>query len=183
MPVCSQNYATNGSSSGSTTPRVSGPVTPGGSEGDSLSPFAAELDAATEKVTRRQSFHRAAIAPPPSVRKSSTGITQEHSEQGRVKKQVYLQYLHAASKLGFVSLVLTVVTQQAVNVLSTYMLRLWAEHNRELGRNLGVRDIYLLGYGFCSIASVGLAAAAALILWTFCALRSSKYLHDTVRRP
>ena len=158
-------------------------MTPGGSEGDNPNPFAAELDVATEKVARRQSFHRAAIAPLPSVRESSTGITKEHSEQGRVKKKVYLQYLHAASKLGFVSLVLAAVIQQAVNVLSTYMLRLWAEHNRELGRNLGLRDIYLLGYGLCSLSSIALAAAAALILWTFCALRSSKYLHDTVRRP
>ena len=33
-------------------PRVSGPVTPGGNEGDSLSPFAAEPNAATEKVAR-----------------------------------------------------------------------------------------------------------------------------------
>lgn len=181
ISVYSQNYATNGSSSGATTPRASGYVTPGGSDGGSTSPFAAQLDTATEKVARRQSFHRATIAPLPSIRASSTGISKEHSEQGRVKKKVYLQYLHAASKSGFVCLILAVIMQQAMSVLSTYMLRLWGEHNRELGRNLGLRDVYLLGYGLCSLASIGLAAGAALILWVFCTLRSAKYLHDTVR--
>ncbi|KAL4067103.1 P-loop containing nucleoside triphosphate hydrolase protein [Scleroderma yunnanense] len=174
-----QNYATNGSSSGATTPRVSGRITPAGSEGDSASPFVAELNAATEKVARRQSFRRAVIAPLPSVRgTTSTGITKEHSEQGRVKLEVYFQYLHAASKVGFFFLVLALVLQQAMSVLSTYMLRLWGEHNRELGKNLGLRDIYLVSYGLCSLTSVAMSAVAGLILWVYCSLRSSKYLHD-----
>ena len=46
MPVCSQNYDTNDPSSDATTPRVSGPIMSGCSEGDSLNPFTAELDAA-----------------------------------------------------------------------------------------------------------------------------------------
>ena len=87
-----------------------------------------------------QSFERASC----SGVESSTGKTKERDEQECVKK-VDLQYLHGASKLGFVSLV---VMQWAVYVLSTHMLRLWAENTHEPGRNLGLRDIYLLGHGF-----------------------------------
>ncbi|KAI6037805.1 P-loop containing nucleoside triphosphate hydrolase protein [Pisolithus marmoratus] len=176
-----QNYANNGSSSGTTTPHVSGFATPAVSEGDDPIVLA-ETEVVTEKViVRRQSYSRALVAPLPSVREaSSTGLSKEHSEQGRVKKEVYLQYLQAASKTGFFFLVLAITLQQVVSVLSTYMLRLWGEHNRELGRNLGLRDPYLLGYGFANLASISLGAAAALILWVYCTLRSSKYLHDSM---
>lgn len=94
--------------------------------------------------------------PLPSAGGSSIGITKEHG-QGCVKK-VYLRYLHAASKLRFVSLVLAVVMQWAVYVLSTQMLRLWAERNYELGRNLGLQYIFA-GVWFCSLSSIDLAAA------------------------
>ncbi|KIK17829.1 hypothetical protein PISMIDRAFT_110603 [Pisolithus microcarpus 441] len=176
-----ETYAANGSSSGTTTPHVSGFATPALSEGDDPTGIA-ETEAVTEKViVRRQSYTRALVAPLPSVREaSSTGLSKEHTEQGRVKKAVYLQYMQAASKTGFAFLVLAIALQQVVSVLSTYMLRLWGEHNRELGKNLGLRDRYLLGYGLANLASIGLGAASALILWVYCTLRSSKYLHDSM---
>ncbi|KAI6099033.1 hypothetical protein F5141DRAFT_1144217 [Pisolithus sp. B1] len=176
-----QTYAANGSSSGSATPHVSGFATPALSEGDGPTVLA-ETEVVTEKVVvRRQSYSRALIAPLPSVREaSSTGLSKEHSEQGRVKKDVYLQYMQAASKTGFAFLVLAIMLQQVVSVLATYMLRLWGEHNRELGKNLGLRDRYLLGYGLANLASIGLGLAGALILWVYCTLRSSKYLHDSM---
>ncbi|KAI6120104.1 P-loop containing nucleoside triphosphate hydrolase protein [Pisolithus croceorrhizus] len=176
-----QTYAANGSSSGSATAHVSGFATPALSEGDGPTVLA-ETEVVTEKVVvRRQSYSRALIAPLPSVREaSSTGLSKEHSEQGRVKKDVYLQYMQAASKTGFAFLVLAIMLQQVVSVLATYMLRLWGEHNRELGKNLGLRDRYLLGYGLANLASIGLGLAGALILWVYCTLRSSKYLHDSM---
>ncbi|KAI6044047.1 P-loop containing nucleoside triphosphate hydrolase protein [Pisolithus marmoratus] len=175
-----QNYATNGSSSG-TTPHVSGSVTPEVSEGDDPA-LLADTEVVMEKaVVRRQSYSRALVAPVPSVREaSSTAFSKEHSERGRVKKDVYLQYMQAASKTGFSFLVLAIMFQQVVSVLSTYMLRLWGEHNLELGKNLGLRDPYLLGYGFANLASIGLGATGALLLWVYCTLRSSKHLHDSM---
>lgn len=176
-----QNYAANGSSSGTTTPHASGFATPALSEGDDPT-LLAEAEVVTEKVVvRRQSYTRALVAPIPSVREaSSTGLSKEHSEQGRVKKEVYLQYMQAASKTGFFFLVLAITLQQVVSVMSTYMLRLWGEHNRQLGKNLGLRDPYLLGYGLANLASIGLGATGALLLWVYCTLRSSKYLHDSM---
>jgi ATP-binding cassette subfamily C (CFTR/MRP) protein 1 len=141
-----------------------------------------ELECVSEKVARRKgSFTKAVLASPPKLRDASSGgISKEHSEQGRVKMEVYSQYLHAASKKGFLFFVLATVLQQAVSVASTVMLRLWGENNREAGNNVGLADKYFLGYGFFNLASIMLGACAALLIWVFCSLRSSKHLHDSV---
>ena len=141
-----------------------------------------EMDSAAEKVVRRTSFSKPVIAPLPPIREAMhTGLSKEHSEQGRVKKEVYLQYLRAASKVGFCVFLLVTVLGQVVSVMSTFMLRLWGESNRGSGRNAGLKNPYLLGYGFFNLMSVVLSAAAALLIWVLCSLRSSKYLHDGVR--
>ena len=140
-----------------------------------------EVDSVAEKVVRRESFAKAVIASLPAVREPiSSGLSKEHSEEGRVKKDVYLQYLHAASKTGFSFFVLTLVMGQVTSVMSTYMLRLWGESNRESGANAGLSDPYLLGYGFFNLVSILMSAAAGLLLWVLCTLRSSKFLHDGV---
>lgn len=175
-------HATSGANSGTTTPgRSSGMATPTTSEGDMHATLVGELECVSEKVSRRESFKKAVLAAPPKLRDaSSDGITKEHSEQGRVKMEVYSQYLHAASKKGFLLFVLATVLQQAVSVMSTVMLRLWGEHNREMGANAGLTDKYFLGYGLSNLMAIFLGACAALLIWVLCSLRSSKHLHDSM---
>ncbi|KAG1776029.1 P-loop containing nucleoside triphosphate hydrolase protein [Suillus placidus] len=175
-------HATSGHNSGTTTPgRSSGMATPTTSEGDMQATLVGELESVSEKVLRRGSFKKAVLAAPPKLRDaSSDGITKEHSEQGRVKMEVYSQYLHAASRKGFLFFVLATVLQQAVSVMSTVMLRLWGEHNREMGANVGLTDKYFLGYGLFNLMAIFLGACAALLIWVFCSLRSSKHLHDSM---
>ncbi|KAG0695819.1 P-loop containing nucleoside triphosphate hydrolase protein [Suillus ampliporus] len=178
-------HATSGANSGTTTPgRSSGmatPTTPTTSEGDMQATLVGGLECVSEKVARRQSFTKAVLAAPPKLRDaSSSGITKEHSEQGRVKMEVYSQYLHAASKQGFLIFVLTTVLQQAMTIASTFMLRFWGEHNRETGANTGLADKYFLGYGLFNLVALFLAAVSALLIWVFCSLRSSKHLHDSM---
>ncbi|KAG1740326.1 P-loop containing nucleoside triphosphate hydrolase protein [Suillus lakei] len=175
-------HATSGHNSGTTTPgRSSGMATPTTSEGDMHATFVGKLECVSEKVARRESFKKAVLASPPKLRDaSSDGITKEHSEQGRVKMEVYSQYLHAASKKGFLLFVLATVLQQAVSVVSTVMLRFWGEHNREMGANVGLTDKYFLGYGLFNLVAIFSGACAALLIWVFCSLRSSKHLHDSM---
>ncbi|KAH0839445.1 P-loop containing nucleoside triphosphate hydrolase protein [Lanmaoa asiatica] len=183
-----QNHATNGSSSGvasgAQTPAHtsgSGISTPTMSDSNLQTTLVDEIDSVAEKVVRRASFSKAAIAPLPSVREAtSSGMSKEHSEQGRVKKEVYLQYLGAASKAGFYFFILVTVLAQLVSIVSTLMLRLWSEQNRESGENAGLRDPYLLGYGFFNLMQILLAGAAGLLIFVLCSLRSSKYLHDSM---
>lgn len=98
-----------------------------------------------------------------------------------MKKAVYFRYLQASSKAGFCFFVLATVLAQVVSVMSTMMLRFWGENNRETGGNAGLMDPYLLGYGFLNLASIMLAGVASLLIHVLCSLRSSKYLHDSVR--
>ncbi|KAG2035311.1 P-loop containing nucleoside triphosphate hydrolase protein [Suillus americanus] len=177
-------HSASGSSSGMATPgRSSGMATPTTSDGDGdmQATLVGELESVSEKVLRKGSFKKAVLAAPPKLRDaSSDGITKEHSEQGRVKMEVYSQYLHAASTKGFLFFVLATVLQQAVSVVSTVMLKLWGEHNREMGANAGLTDKYFLGYGFFILVAIFLNTCAALLIWVFCSLRSSKHLHDSM---
>ncbi|KAF8436032.1 hypothetical protein L210DRAFT_3632182 [Boletus edulis BED1] len=183
-----QNHAANGSSAsatvGANTPahtNGSGVSTPSTSDRNTQATLFDAIDSAAEKVARRSSFSKAVIAPLPPVREAtSSGLSKEYSEQGRVKRDVYLLYLQSASKMGCLFFVLATILSQVVSVLATYMLRLWSESNRESGENAGLRDPYLLGYGFFNLMSIASSAAAALLIWVLCSLRSSKFLHDSM---
>jgi len=132
-----------------------------------------------EKLSRRRSFGTATLAPPPPVRASFSGLSQEHSEHGQVKRTVYLRYLKAASRRGFSAFLAATLLQQAVSVLANITLRNLGEHNRVSGDNSGMFD-YLLVYGLFSLASIILGGAAAILLWVLCTVKSARYLHDSV---
>lgn len=106
-------------------------------------------------------------------------MSREHSEQGQVKRDVYLRYLEAASKSGFSIFLAFIVLQQAMSVAANLILRNWGEHNRASGDNSG-RFNYLLGYGLSSLASVMFAGSAAVVIWVYCSIRSARHLHDSV---
>lgn len=140
-----------------------------------------ELTAAvTEKLQRKGSFQKARIYLAPASNVRSTGLTKEHQEQGSVKMEVYKQYIYAASKVGFVLYLCTIAGQQATSVLATLTLRYWGEHNQEAGNNSSMFR-YLLVYGLFSLSSSTLGGISAIIMWVYCALRSARHLHDSVR--
>jgi hypothetical protein len=111
---------------------------------------------------------------------ASTGLSTEHSEQGKVKWSVYRRYIDAASKTGFALFLLFNVLQQATSVLSTFTLRYWSDYNQDTGDNSN-NGRYLLAYGLFSLASTLFGGLAAIIIWTLCSLRSAKALHEQVR--
>ncbi|KAI0788813.1 metal resistance protein YCF1 [Abortiporus biennis] len=138
-----------------------------------------KLTSVDQKLNRKQSFGKATLTNALPTRSSSDGVTKEHSEHGRVKKDVYLRYVEAASKVGFTLFVLSTMGSQVVSVAANNTLRAWGEHNREAGDNEGVGK-YLLGYGLFSLTSTILGALAAILIWVFCAVRSAKHLHDSM---
>jgi len=182
---CSKGHGTRSSgsstpfiSSGSVTPREEDVIVSGDNVG--LPGYAGTL---SEKLRHRTSFARANLAEPTLGHfSSSNGMSKEHTEQGQVKRDVYRQYIEAASKEGFFLFLLATVTQQAVSVLANLTLRNWGEHNREMGNNSGMFR-YLLIYGLFSASSTLLGGAAAVLMWVLCALRSARYLHDSVCHP
>jgi ATP-binding cassette subfamily C (CFTR/MRP) protein 1 len=170
-----------GNGSGSSTPfGTSGSATPksDGGQFDATEEKAYAL-ALTEKLRYRASFQKARRIPEVATHKPSGGLTKEHQEQGRVKIEVYKQYIQAASKAGFAFFLFATIAQQAASVLATLTLRYWGEHNREMGDNSGMFK-YLLIYGCFSLSSSLLGALSAITMWVYCALRSAKRLHDSV---
>ena len=149
--------------------------------GDDLWKDHVELTAViTEKLQHKESFQKARIYLAPSSNIRSAGLSKEHREQGRVKMEVYEQYIYAASKAGFILYLFTIAGQQATSVLGTLTLRYWGEHNQELGNNSSMFK-YLLVYGLLSISSSILGGISSIIIWVYCALRSARHLHDSVR--
>ncbi|TFK51703.1 multidrug resistance-associated ABC transporter [Heliocybe sulcata] len=124
-------------------------------------------------------YGKATLVTRPEDVRSSEGPSKEHSEQGRVKKDVYLQYISAASKTGFIFFVVASVGQQTLNVAANLTLRAWGEHNQQSGKNSGI-SVYLLYYGLFSLLSVVAGGTAAILMWVLCSLRSARKLHDSM---
>lgn len=189
MPLdTSQEHGNSNSHSGLSTPfNKSGAQTPRADDDATVAPSSLssstteDAEILSKKLNRRKSFGAAALATTPPPRASSSGLSQERSEQGQVKKTVYLQYLTAASRVGFSAFLIMSFLQQAVSVLANITLRNLGEHNRESGDNSGMFN-YLLGYGLFSLASIILGGISAVFLWVLCTVKSARYLHDSVSR-
>lgn len=174
----SSGVSTPFNKSGAQTPRVEDDVITAPSLNVDLQ-IAGNVEQLSEKLSRRTSYSKPTIAKTPPVRVSSGGPSQEHIEQGKVKKDVYLQYIKAASKIGFSTFLLVTILQQVASVVANLVLRSWGEHNQDVGDNSGMFK-YLLGYGLSSLSAILLGGAAAILLWVFCSVRSARHLHDSV---
>lgn len=102
---------------------------------------------------------------------------KEHSEKGNVKRQVYKAYISAASPIGVVLFIVFVALGQAAGILGNYILRFWATQNTRAGTSTNI-GLYLGAYGLIGISSSLFGVGGMVILRLFCALRSSKKLHD-----
>ena len=130
-------------------------------------------------LVRRKSYGRATLERAPTGRATSDGPSKEHSEQGRVKREVYVKYIEAASRAGFIAFIVATVLQQVAALLGNNALRAWGNHNSEVGGNEGA-GIYLLGYGLFSLGGTLLGGLGAILIWVLCSVRSAQKLHDGV---
>ncbi len=135
----------------------------------------------TTSLQRKKSFGKPAIVGLPVAKSGSAGGgSKEHSEQGRVKTEVYSEYIQSASTTGFIIFLVATIAQQATQVLGNIVLKLWGEHNRAAGGNASAGRFLFL-YGMASLSSVLLGALAAIVMWVFISLRSARRLHESVR--
>ena len=167
------------------TPFLSEEGTPssGSSHGEENVLTEEKIDAIGEKLTRKKSFGRAILAPVTSqtTKAASGGLSEEQSAQGRVKGHVYWRYIEAASKSGFFLFMFMVFLQQAFQIFSTFALKHWSEGNRESGDNKSAMK-FLWVYGLLSLSSVISSCIGSILMLVLCSLRSSKHLHDSVRK-
>ena len=173
-----------GESSGSVTPTVV--EQPSDEEDDDDETEKIPDSPQKERMFRRETVAKMRRASSVSIKQAKrdalrdlreSGKPKEHSEKGVVKRQVYAAYLSAASRVGVAFFLLFMIAGQSASILSNYVLRYWAQANLRIGDNASVTK-YLLAYGLMGISSSFLSVLSQVVLKLYCALRSSRKLHD-----
>ncbi|KAH8832602.1 P-loop containing nucleoside triphosphate hydrolase protein [Flagelloscypha sp. PMI_526] len=169
-------------SSGTSTPGApkSGQSTPLRSDSSTIIDASSVSILLSEKLRAKAALPPSILAPlPPSRTLANTELTQEHSEQGRVKTSVYMQYIKASTPLFVVFFVVAVIAAQALTILGNFVLRNWANHNEETRSN--AKMWYYLGiYGAVIFSSTILNWMSACLLWVVCGLSGARFLHDSM---
>jgi ABC-type multidrug transport system fused ATPase/permease subunit len=102
---------------------------------------------------------------------------KEHSEKGQVKRDIYRQYLTAASWWGVVIFVGCMASSQGMGILSTYILKLWGALNAAARANVQVAK-YLFAYAITGFSQGALSVLAVATLRIYSGLRAAKIMHD-----
>ena len=149
----------------------------------------AEALASLEDVSEVSSLRRASAAPLLSDEErlilqqgdededEDTKARKEHSEQGKVKWDVYMEYAKACNPFNVTVFLSTTVLSMSFNVLSNIWLKHWSEVNTENGHNpsavkyLGIYFLLGIGYAVCTLTQT-------CIMWIFCTIEGSKKLHN-----
>ncbi|KAM0176295.1 hypothetical protein ACHAPF_004945 [Botrytis cinerea] len=94
---------------------------------------------------------------------------KEHSEQGKVKWDVYAEYAKTSNLAAVLIYLTMLVGAQTAQISGSVWLKSWAEANDKLGIN---RDVgkYIGVYFAFGIGSAALVVVQTLILWIFCSI-------------
>ncbi|KAI1769054.1 P-loop containing nucleoside triphosphate hydrolase protein [Hypoxylon sp. FL1150] len=108
---------------------------------------------------------------------SKTKQAKEHSEQGKVKWDVYIEYAKTSNLVAVAVYLLTLVAAQTGQIGGSIWLKNWAEANNDAGGNPHVGK-YIGVYFAFGVGSAGLTVVQTLILWIFCSIEASRKLHE-----
>lgn len=103
--------------------------------------------------------------------------TKEHSEQGKVKWNVYAEYAKTSNLFAVFVYMIMLLGAQTATIGGSVWLKDWAEMNGrangnpEVGKYIGV--YFALGVG-----GAALVVVQTLILWIFCSIEASRKLHE-----
>lgn len=135
----------------------------------------------------KDSFHRRASIVPTAERKrealralrDGTGSKKIREQQatGSVKTDVYRQYMRANGVTPISIYLLSIAIQPVFQMLTSLWLKYWSTTNAKVGemRHIG----YYLGvYAFLGCLTSLQAFVNGITLYAFCAIRSSKKMHD-----
>ncbi|ANB15991.1 ATP-binding cassette glutathione S-conjugate transporter YCF1 [Sugiyamaella lignohabitans] len=160
----------------------------GSSEPSSAVPSAApselNLTHILDKKRRRESTHtlrRASIASftKPSIddEDGDKEENKEHSEQGKVKWDVYIEYAKASNIFGVLTFLVMLLVSTGLSVGGNVWLKHWSEVNTGSHTNPHV-GMYLGIYAAFGIGSAFLMLIQTVVLMIYCAIHSAKKLHD-----
>jgi ATP-binding cassette, subfamily C (CFTR/MRP), member 1 len=106
-----------------------------------------------------------------------TRQTKEHSEQGKVKWNVYGEYAKTSNLYAVAIYGITLIGAQTAQIAGSVWLKHWGEVNEVEGRNNNV-GMYIGIYFAFGIGSAALVVVQTLILWIFCSIEASRKLHE-----
>ncbi|RYP79230.1 hypothetical protein DL771_000208 [Monosporascus sp. 5C6A] len=108
---------------------------------------------------------------------AKTRQTKEHSEQGKVKWDVYMEYAKTSNIFAVAIYLITLIAAQSAQIGGGFWLKYWAEKNSQAGGNPNV-GMFLGVYFAIGIGSSALTVVQTLILWIFCSIEASRKLHE-----
>lgn len=104
---------------------------------------------------------------------------KEVHEKGSVKWSVYLNFFHACNWVYIIVWLVFCFGVVQMSILGNWILKYWSEKNLDAGENVS-SVLYLLLYFSTGIAGALLTYVGLFIIWTFSAIASSRYYHDTM---
>ena len=100
---------------------------------------------------------------------TTSKVSKEFSEQGKVKWDVYLEYAKTSNVVAVSIYLFMLVTAQTAQIGGSLWLKNWSEVNQEFGGNPMVG--YYIGIYFAfGIGGAALVVVQTLILWIFCSI-------------
>lgn len=102
---------------------------------------------------------------------------REHREQGKVKWNIYLEYAKACNPKSVCVFILFIVISMFLSVMGNVWLKHWSEVNSRYGSNPNAAR-YLAIYFALGIGSALATLIQTIVLWVFCTIHASKYLHN-----
>ncbi|KAH8910126.1 hypothetical protein BR93DRAFT_925155 [Coniochaeta sp. PMI_546] len=106
-----------------------------------------------------------------------TKTLKEHSEQGKVKWQVYAEYAKTNNLVAVAIYLFCLLAAQTAQIGGNVWLKTWSDHNTEVGSNPDVGKYIGIYFAF-GIGSSALTVCQTLILWIFCSIEASRKLHE-----
>jgi len=107
------------------------------------------------------------------------GKVSEHKEKGSVKYDVYRTYWRANGVISVAVALSCTVLQQILSLMTTLWLKNWSSSNENTSRDEGLHLKYYLGiYGLLGFLTSVAAFVNGVTLFSICAVRSAKVLHD-----
>lgn len=104
---------------------------------------------------------------------------KEESKKGQVKWGVYLDFFRACNWVYIVIWLVFYFAVVEMDILGGWILKYWSEKNLQTGENVRP-GFYLLLYVSTGVLGALLTFIGSYIIWTFCAIRSSRYFHDSM---
>lgn len=110
-----------------------------------------------------------------------TGPTAEVSAKGKVKWDIYLEYVRSCSVTGVIVWIMLFSVATFVAILNNYWLKKWAERNAEIGNNSDALR-YIGIYALLGMAGSVLTAIRGFIFWMFLGIRGGRVIHERMAR-